>query len=80
MINTNKIYENYLLKYLNTTDSDLQYFSFNDIKKKPKKLWVIYYRDTTKSKFQIPEKFIEYKIIDKKLLNNLNLFLLSKEF
>ena len=78
LINTNNIYENYLLKYLDATGYNLQYFSYNNIKIKPKKIWVIYYRDITKSKFKIPKKFMGYKIADEIWLNNLNLFLLSK--
>jgi len=78
VINTNNIYENYIIKYLDELSYDLQYFNFNDIKKKPNNLWVIYYRDTTKIKFKIPEKFSGYNITDKKYLNNLNLFLLTK--
>ena len=77
-INTNNIYENYLVKYLDELNYDLQYFNYNDIKKKPNSLWVIYFRDTTKVKFKIPEKFSGYSIADKKFLNNLNLFLLTK--
>ena len=75
---TNNIYENYIIKYLDELSYDLQYFNFNDVEKKPNNLWVIYYRDTTKIKFKIPEKFSGYNITDEKYLNNLNLFLLTK--
>ena len=76
--NLNNAYENYLLKYLNLQNYDLQYFSYNDFKKKPDKIWIIYFRDINKLEFKVPEKFLGYEVVDEKLLNNLNLYLLTK--
>ena len=78
LINSNKVYENYLLKYLSTLNYELKYFGYDDIKTKPNKIWVIYFRDITKLEFQIPKKFLEYRVIEEKNLNNLNLYLLTK--
>ena len=76
--NLNNAYENYLLKYLELQKYDLQYFSFNNYKKKPDEIWIIYFRDINKLKFKVPEKFLGYKIVEEISLNNLNLYLLTK--
>ena len=76
--NLNNAYENYLLKYLDFKKYDLQYFGFNNLKKKPDKIWIIYYRDINKLKFKIPENFFDYNVVEEIALNNLNLYLLTK--
>ena len=78
LINTNKVYENYLLRYLDTLNYKLNYFSYDNTKTNPNRIWVIYFRDITKVEFQIPKKFSEYRITEEKNLNNLNLYLLIK--
>ena len=77
-INTNKVYENYLLKYLNTLNYELKYFGYGEVKTKPNKIWVMYFRDIAKVEFQIPKKFLEYRVVEEQHLNNLNLYLLTK--
>ena len=77
-VNTNEIYQNYLLKYLDKLKINLQYVKYNDIKEKPSKIWVIYIMDTTKKEFQISENYLSYKINEEKFFNNLNLYLLLK--
>ena len=76
--NLNSAYENYLLKYLEFKKYNLQYFSFNNIKKKPDEIWIIYFRDINKLEFKVPENFLDYNVVEEIALNNLNLYLLTK--
>lgn len=77
-VNTNAIYQNYLLKYLDNLDIHLNYLGYDDNLYEPSKLWVIYIRDTAKEEFKITKRFSNYRITEHKFLNNLNLYLLSK--
>ena len=44
----------------------------------PEKLWVIYLKDTIDTDFSIPRKLNEYKLLQEKFFNRLELYLLSK--
>tara|TARA_B100000965_G_C19183941_1_gene580081 strand:- start:44 stop:298 length:255 start_codon:yes stop_codon:yes gene_type:complete len=76
-INTNFIIQNYLLKCEQNLNLDLDYMSFDDKNTKPSKIWIIYIKDTLNEDFKLPNNFLEYKLIDSKFLNRLELNLLS---
>jgi hypothetical protein len=76
--NLNSAYENYLLKYIRFKNYDLQYFSYKNPSNKPDKIWIINFRDINKLEFKVPKKFSNYEFSEKKSLNNLDLFLLTK--
>lgn len=77
-INTNLIVQNYLLKCKENLNLDLDYIAFNDNNMKPSKLWVVYLKDTINDDFLIPNKLKEYKVVNTKSFNRLELNLLSK--
>ena len=77
LINTNVIYENYLIKYLDNLNYDLKYFSYEEINNKPEEIWVLYFKDITELEFEVPNNFIDYEIKEKREFNRLNLFKLN---
>ena len=76
-INTNIIYENYLINYLKKIDASSKYFSFNKKLELPSKFWLIYITDTTNEKFKVPEKFKNYRLLESKIFNRVEVHLLS---
>ena len=76
-INTNKIIENYLVKFNQKLNFASEYIPFDNINFKPEKIWVIYLKDTINKNFEVPDKFKNYKIEEKKFLNRLELYLIS---
>ena len=70
-------YENYILNYKKSLRYNLDYFNQYNINNLPESIWVIHIKDAYKE-FYIPKNFENYKIIDKKFLNNLDLVKLEK--
>ena len=77
LTNTNDIYENYLIKYLDNLNYDLKYFGYGENNNKPEKIWVLYFKDITELEFEVPNNFIDYEIKEKREFNRLNLFKLN---
>ena len=64
-INTNIIYENYLINYLKKINSNSKYFSFKKKSELPSKFWLIYITDTTDETFKVPKKIRKLLFIRK---------------
>ena len=77
-INTNLIIQNYLLKCEEKLNLKLKYIPFDNKDLMPEKLWVIYLKDTIDTDFSIPKKLSEYKLLQEKFFNRLDLYLLAK--
>tara|TARA_B100000965_G_C19579258_1_gene752778 strand:- start:1328 stop:1645 length:318 start_codon:yes stop_codon:yes gene_type:complete len=78
--NHNKIYKNYLIQYsnkFNTKNRFINYkeIDYNDI---PKNIWMIYIKDITIEKFNVPEKLKNYSIKNKYFYNRIELYLLER--
>ena len=76
-INTNIIYENYLINYLKKINSNSKYFSFKKKSELPSKFWLIYITDTTDETFKVPRKFENYFLSESKKFNRVEAHLLS---
>ena len=76
-INTNIIYENYLINYLKKINSNSKYFSFKKKSELPSKFWLIYITDTTDEIFKVPKKFENYYLLESKKFNRVEVHLLS---
>ena len=74
----NDVYENYILKYVEKKEFNVNYFNNQSENLKPDKTWMLYFRDITEEKFKVPKIFNDYKIIKKVSLNRLDLILLEK--
>tara|TARA_B100000900_G_C20365655_1_gene628220 strand:+ start:332 stop:583 length:252 start_codon:yes stop_codon:yes gene_type:complete len=74
----NDVYENYILKYIEKKKLKINYFNNLKINSKPDKTWILYFKDITNEKFEIPRVFDNYKIQRKVSLNRLDLILLEK--
>jgi len=77
-INTNNIYENYLLKYLDKLNYKLEYLNYKKNNNVPDEIWIIYFKDITELEFKIPKDLDVFKIKEKIKLNRLVLVLLAK--
>ena len=78
--NHNKIYKNYLIQYSNKFNTknrfiDYKEIDYNDI---PKNIWMIYIKDITIEKFNVPEKLKNYSIKNKYFYNRIELYLLER--
>ena len=60
--NINDVYENYILKYIEKKKFKINYFNNLNINSKPDKTWILYFKDITNEKFEIPRLFDNYKI------------------
>ena len=76
--NINDVYENYILKYIEKKKFKINYFNNLNINSKPDKTWILYFKDITNEKFEIPRLFDNYKIQRKVSLNRLDLILLER--
>ena len=76
--NINDVYENYILKYIEKKKFKINYFNNLNINSKPDKTWILYFKDITNEKFEIPKVFDNYKIQRKVSLNRLDLILLER--
>ena len=56
----------------------INYFNNLNINSKPDKTWILYFKDITNEKFEIPKVFDNYKIQRKVSLNRLDLILLER--
>ena len=73
-------FENYLKNYSKIDNLETEYFNYlvKDQKNYPKKVWVICLNDLNGSNCEIPEKFINFKIIKESSFNSVNLKLVEK--
>ena len=76
--NINDVYENYILKYIEKKKFKINYFNNLNINSNPDKTWILYFKDITNEKFEIPRLFDNYKIQRKVSLNRLDLILLER--
>ena len=76
---TNDVYENYVLKYLEKKDMNIKYYNNQKDDFKPKKTWVLYFKDISDDEFKITNDFDDYKIEKKVQLNRLDLMLIKKK-
>ncbi len=74
----NDVYENYILKYVEKKNLQINYFNNQNEKIKPDKTWMLYFRDITNEKFTVPKIFNNYKIVKKISLNRLDLIQIEK--
>ena len=71
-------YQNYILVYTNKLKYNLKYFDPNKENESPQSIWVIHIKDAYKD-FYIPKNFENFKITDKRQLNNLDIIQLKKK-
>jgi len=76
--NINSVRINYLKKYNDKLNFEIQLFEYLDKEKNPDIFWMIYFTDITDEKFAVPEKFEEYVVSKIKKFNRIELYLLKK--
>lgn len=77
-INYNSVRENYIKKIIEKFDYKINFFNYYTNQTFPNKFWLIYFKDTTKENFRIPERLNEYTILSDKVFNRIELYLLVK--
>ena len=74
----NDVYENYIIKYIEKKNFQINYFNNLNENIKPDKTWILFFRDITNEKFKVPKILNNYSIVKRISLNRLDLILLEK--
>ena len=74
----NDVYENYIVKYIEKKNFQINYFNNLNENIKPDKTWILFFRDITNEKFKVPKILNNYSIVKRISLNRLDLILLEK--
>ena len=77
-INYNSVRENYIKKIIEKFGYKISFFNYYTDQIFPDKFWLIYFKDTTKENFKIPERLSEYTILGDEVFNRIELYLLVK--
>ena len=77
-INYNSVRENYIKKVIEKFGYKINFFDYYTDQTFPNKFWLIYFKDTTKENFKIPERLSEYTILSDEVFNRIELYLLVK--
>lgn len=78
-INYNSVRENYIKKITEKFGYEINFFNYYTDQTSPEKFWIIYFKDTTKENFKIPERLNEYTILSDEVFNRIELYLLVKK-
>ena len=74
----NDVYENYIIKYIEKKNFQINYFNNLNENIRPDKTWILFFRDITNEKFKVPKILNNYNIVKRISLNRLDLILLEK--
>ena len=74
----NDVYENYIIRYIEKKNFQINYFNNLNENIKPDKTWILFFRDITNEKFKVPKILNNYSIVKRISLNRLDLILLEK--
>ena len=77
--NLNESYENYIIKYLEKTKFEINYFNYKFTEKIPDKFWIIDIRDAYKENLLLSNSLVDYQIDKKEYFNSLELILLKRK-
>ena len=79
-INHNKIYKNYLMQYSNKFNLKDKFIDYKEIDnyELPKNIWMIYIKDITIEKFNVPDELKNYSIKNNYFYNRIELYLLER--
>ncbi len=77
--NLNESYENYIIKYLEKIELDINYFNYQNSKNIPKKFWVLDIKDAYKEDLLFLDNLKDYQIVAKNYFNSVELILLRKD-
>ena len=77
-INYNSVRENYIKKITEKFGYKINFFNYYTDQTSPEKFWIIYFKDTTRENFKIPQRLNEYTILSDEVFNRIELYLLIK--